>query len=252
MIERFEVYFSPSSDERLVSVYLPQGYGEGEETYPVMYMFDGQNAFEDNRASYGKSWGLHRFLDGWSKGMIVVGLQSSPEGDRRLAEYCPYHLSPRSWEGLRGRGRATMDYIADTLKPMIDARYRTMRNRACTGVMGSSMGGLMSLYAVTAYNSVFSKAACVSPALSMCFPQLIAGLKEAELNPDTRVYLSWGENEARDKRALAQMTAEHLAVANLLGAKQARIEQFIQEQGRHCEEDWSRQTEEFMRFLWLE
>ena len=86
MIERFPVYFAPSSDERLVSVYLPQGYDERREAYPVMYMFDGQNAFEDDRASYGRSWRLHEFLDGWCKEMIVVGLQSSQEGDRRLAE----------------------------------------------------------------------------------------------------------------------------------------------------------------------
>ena len=80
MIERFPVYFSPSSDERMVSVYLPEGYAESDEAYPVMYMFDGQNAFEDSAASYGKSWRLHTFMDGWHKRMIVVGLQSSPEG----------------------------------------------------------------------------------------------------------------------------------------------------------------------------
>jgi len=252
MIERFPVYFSPSSDERLVSVYLPRGYGEHDEAYPVMYMFDGQNAFEDDRATYGRSWHLHEFLDGWGKGMIVVGLQSSQEGDRRLAEYCPYHLAPRSWEGLRGRGRATMDFIVGTLRPMIDARYRTMTDRACTGVMGGSMGALMSLYAVMAYNDVFSKAACVSPAVNMCYPELLTGLREAALSPDTRVYLSWGEREARDQKTLAQLTRQNLTLCNLLAAKQARVYAHLQEDGRHCEEDWSRQTEEFMRFLWLE
>lgn len=252
MIERFPVYFSPSSDERLVSVYLPKGYDAQDGAYPVMYMFDGQNAFEDDRATYGRSWGLHAFLDGWCKGMIVVGLQSSQEGDRRLAEYCPYHLAPRSWEGLRGRGRETMAFIVGTLKPMIDARYRTMTDRACTGVMGGSMGALMSLYAVTACNGVFSKAACVSPAVNMCYPELMAGLREAVISPDTRVYLSWGEREARDQKALAQLTRQNLSVINSLTAKQARVYAHLQEDGRHCEEDWSRQTAEFMRFLWLE
>ena len=252
MIERFPVYFSPSSDERMVSVYLPTGYGESDERYPVMYMFDGQNAFEDNVAFYGKSWGLHAFMDGWQKKMIIVGLQSSPEGDRRLAEYCPFHLAPRRWEGLRGRGRVTMDYIVDVLKPMIDSRYRTLPERVCTGVMGDSMGGLMSLYAVTAYNHIFSKAACVSPALSMCYPQMIYACREMAIDPDTRVYISWGENEARDKKMLTHMTAQSLEIANVLMAKGARAYLFLQEDGRHCEEDWQKQTAEFMRFLWLE
>ena len=252
MIERFPVYFAPSSDERLVSVYLPQGYDERREAYPVMYMFDGQNAFEDDRASYGRSWRLHEFLDGWCKEMIVVGLQSSQEGDRRLAEYCPYHLAPRSWEGLRGRGRSTMEFIAGTLKPMIDARYRTMPERACTGVMGGSLGALMSLYAVTAFNDVFSKAACVSPSVNMCYAQLYAQLRDTPIDPDTRVYLSWGEGEARDRRTLARMTQQNLALCCLLMAQQARVLPFLQEEGRHCEEDWSRQAGEFMRFLWLE
>ena len=252
MIERFPVYFTPSSDERMVSVYLPIGYEKSEERYPVMYMFDGQNAFEGDMSFYGKSWGLHEFLDGWQKPMIIVGLQSSFEGDRRLAEYCPFHLAPRRWEGLRGRGRVTMDYIADVLKPMIDDRYRTLPERACTGVMGSSMGALMSLFAVTAYNRIFSKAACVSPALGMCYPQMIHACREAMIDSDTRVYISWGENEARDKKMLTHMTAQSLAVANDLMGKGARVYPFIQEDGRHCEEDWQKQTAEFMRFLWLE
>lgn len=252
MIERFPVYFSPSSDERMVSVYLPQGYDESDEAYPVMYMFDGQNAFEDDKASYGKSWGLHDFMDGWCKKLIIVGLESSQEGDRRLAEYCPYHLAPRSWEGLRGRGKVTMAFLTETLKPMIDRQFRTMPERACTGVMGGSMGAIMSLYAVAAYNGIFSKAACVSPALSMCYPQLANELRTSEIDPDTRVFISWGENEARDKRTLTHTTCQSLTLSNLLMEKGARVYPHLQEEGRHCEEDWSRQAAEFMRFLWLE
>ena len=148
MINRFTVHFSPSMDERMVSVYLPPAYGDSDQAYPVMYMFDGQNAFEEREAAYGKAWHLDEFLNDWEKEIILVGLQSSAESDRRTAEYCPYHLAPRAWEGLRGRGRATMDYIAGVLKPMIDERYRTIPNRLCTGIMGASMGGLTNEYAL--------------------------------------------------------------------------------------------------------
>ena len=209
MINRFTVHFSPSMDERMVSVYLPPAYGDSDQAYPVMYMFDGQNAFEEREAAYGKAWHLDEFLNDW-------------------------------------------DYIAGVLKPMIDARYRTIPNRLCTGIMGASMGGLMSLYAVTAYNDVFSKAACVSPALSMCYPQLLRQIRSDRLDADTRIYLSVGENEARDQRTLALQTERMLTIANMAMSRGVRVYPYLQPEGRHCEEDWTRQTAEFLHFLWLE
>ena len=145
-----------------------------------------------------------------------------------------------------------MDYIAGVLKPMIDARYRTIPNRLCTGIMGASMGGLMSLYAVTAYNDVFSKAACVSPALSMCYPQLLRQIRSDRLDADTRIYLSVGENEARDQRTLALQTERMLTIANMAMSRGVRVYPYLQSEGRHCEEDWTRQTAEFLHFFWLE
>lgn len=252
MIERFKIHFAPGSEQRVISVCLPRGYCASDERYPVMYMFDGQNAFEAERAAYRNSWNLHEFTDGWEKDVIIVGIESSQESDRRLAEYCPYHLSPKVWEGLRGRGRATAEWIIGALKPEIDRRYRTMGDRLCTGAMGASLGGLMSLYLAMAFNDVFSKAACLSMPTGMCFPQLRAQARESVLNPDTRVYLSLGENEARDMRMLSGMVSRTLQISNLLMARGVRVYPYVQEGGRHCEEDWRAQTAEFMRFLWLE
>ena len=248
MIHRFALTYTPGQEERMVSVYVPEGGGR----FPVMYMFDGQNAFEDGEAAYGRSWNLGAFLSGWGKGMILVAMQSSMERDRRLSEYCPYHLAPKLWEGLRGHGRETVSWMVGELKTSIDAQFPTLPERACTGVMGASMGALMSLYAVTARNDVFSKAACVSPALGSCYAQALRQMKGDRVVPDTRVYLSWGACESRDARSLAHTTAQHLEIANLLMAQGARVYPYLQEEGRHCEADWSRQTGEFMRFLWLE
>jgi len=252
MIERFKIHFAPGSDEHMVSVYLPRGYHESDEAYPVMYMFDGQNAFEEERAAYRESWNLHEFMDQWEKNLLIVGIESSQESDRRLAEYCPYHLSPKVWEGLRGRGRATAEWLIGTLKPEIDRRYRTMGDRLCTGVMGASLGGLMSFYMVTAFNDVFSKAACLSVPSGLCFPQLRAQARESAMDSDTRIYLSVGEKEARDQRMLAGMVGRSLQLSNVLMGRGMRVYPYLQEGGRHCEEDWRTQTSEFMRFLWLE
>lgn len=252
MIERFGVYFAPGMDERVISVYLPLGYGESETHYPVMYMFDGQNAFEEELAVYGKSFNLHAFMAGWEKELIIVGIESSAESDRRLAEYCPYQLGRRRWEGLRAHGQETMSWVVDVLKPQIDARYRTLQHRTCTGVIGAATGGLLALYAVAARNDVFSKAACVSPAICSCHHLLIAQIQRDGIDADTRVYLSLGENEAKDKRALARMTSQLLTVGHAFMQCGARVMTVLQENGRHCEADWRMQTGDFMRFLWLE
>ena len=117
---------------------------------------------------------------------------------------------------------------------------------------GESRCASILLYAVTARNDVFSKAACVSPALSSCYAQSLRQIRSDRIDPDTRVYLSRGECESRDARTLAHASAQHLEIANLLMAQGARVYPYLQEEGRHCEADWSRQTGEAMRFLWLE
>lgn len=250
MIRHIQVRFHPGKEDRMVSVWLPEGYEESEERYPVMYMFDGQLAFAD--ASCAGCWEMDAFLSRFEKPMMIVALHASEESDRRMAEYCPYHLPPRLWEGLRGRGKETMEWICFYLKPMIDSRYRTYPDRRCSALMGASMGGVMSLYGVTAFNDVFSKAACISPALSTGYAQIISQLRGEYLDPDTRIFLSFGEKEARDMRMLAHMVHQNLSVANLLMKHGARVHPYMQDEGRHCEQDWKRQADTFMRFLWME
>ena len=252
MIERFWVDFEPGMDRRWVSVHLPEDYEESDERYPVMYMFDGQNAFESQSDDYDGTWNLHRFLMRWDKPMIVAALHSSAEGDRRMAEYSPFALQKKRWAGLCARGSETLGFLADTLRPMINARYRTIANRACTGVMGGSMGALMSLYAVCERNDVFSKAACVSPALGECREEMASLAERGGIDPDTRVYLSLGGAEARDRRTLERDVALTLRIARALMRQGARVDPFLQEGGRHCEADWSAQAPQFMRFLWQE
>ena len=92
MIEKFEVLITPFSLKRMIHVYLPDDYYNHQESYPVMYMFDGHNLFNDQDATYGKSWGLKDFMDSYDKKMIIVGIECNHEGNQRLSEYCPYDL----------------------------------------------------------------------------------------------------------------------------------------------------------------
>lgn len=253
MIIKRDIDFAPTGKTRTLHIHLPEGYGETDERYPVMYFFDGHNLFSDEDATYGQSWGLREFLEGWEKPMIVVGIECGHEGRERLVEYCPYHIRGGFLGEIDGVGAATVNWMADELKPMIDRTYRTYGFREATGIGGSSMGGLMSLYAVVCRNDVFSKAACLSSTLSPCMKELEADIARSGIDPDTRVYLSWGKKEAGRRRdAAAALEAYHEKMRALLLARGANVRLFGQEEGRHCEADWARQVRPFMDFLWLD
>lgn len=165
MVDKFYVYFSPAGEHRRIHLYLPDDYHRTEKHYPVIYMFDGHNLYFDSDASFGKSLGMKDFLDNWYKKIIVVGIECASEDLKRVHEYCPYSIHSSIYGDISGRGDETLRWIVEELKPFIDRSYRTYSQREATAIAGYSMGGMMSLYAVLHYNSCFSKAAVISPAL---------------------------------------------------------------------------------------
>lgn len=250
MIIKRQVWFSPANQERTLHLYLPDDYEFSAERYPVMYMFDGHNLFYDSDATYGKSWGFKEFLDSWDKKIIVAGIECSHEGNNRLKEYCPYYWNS-GWVGeVYGTGDETMRWMAYDLKPMIDAEYRTWSHREATGIGGSSMGGLMSLYAAICYNNVYSKAACVSSAISFCGKELREAVSANDLNPDTKVFLSWGSQESRSPKGKAIMASCNRSINDRLYKKGCSPFLYCQEGGHHCEADWEKQVPLFMNWLW--
>ena len=130
-----------------------------------MYMFDGHNVFFDADATYGKSWGMNKYMNESKKQMIIVAVECNHEGNGRLEEYSPFDSETATLGLIKGRGKAYMTWLTKTLKPYIDENYRTLPDRCNTIICGSSMGGLMALYGACEYNHVFKKAACLSPSL---------------------------------------------------------------------------------------
>jgi len=256
MIIKRDCWYSPAGQNRRLHIYLPDSYYDSDERYPVMYFFDGHNLFYDSDATYGKSWGLKEFLDRWDKPIIIVGMECSHEGNGRLNEYCPYQVSRGYFGRIEAMGDATLRWITDAVKPMIDQEYRTWQNRACTAIAGSSMGGLMALYGVLRYNWCFSKAACVSSAIGFCMPQVYRDLKDYPVDADTRVYLSWGTREAKGvtdhehEDRTSYTSRRNRSVAARLAAQGAATQIFCQNGGGHCEADWERQVPGIMDFLW--
>ena len=251
MILKQDVLYPHCGEYRRLHIYLPPEYDRSEERYPVMYFFDGHNLYFDEDATYGRSWGLREFLDRWGKGMIVVGLECSHTGNQRLWEYLPYAPETERFGELQSWGEETLRWIVEDIKPMIDRSFRTVPFRECTGIGGSSMGGLMALRAAVGWNRWFSKAACISSAIGFCPTSVLKDVMETKVDPDTRIYLSWGQKEShmRDGRDLSREWNE--AVAQRLRGQGAAAVTYCQKDGGHCEADWERLVPGFMDFLWM-
>ncbi|NJD32277.1 MAG: alpha/beta hydrolase [Gammaproteobacteria bacterium] len=160
---------------RNVDVWLPPGYGKDTgKRYPVLYMHDGQNLFDPATAFGGVDWGVDEAMTrmiaaGEVREAIVVGIWNTP---KRREEYMPQRavkgvvdFNVPGSERVRAEEIISDEYLAflvDELKPFIDANYRTLPDRANTYIMGSSMGGLVSQYAMSMYPEVFGGAGCVS------------------------------------------------------------------------------------------
>ena len=257
MIVKRDCIYTPKGKNRPLHIYLPDDYTNGMDRYPVLYFFDGHNLFSDDDATYGKCWGLKEFLDKWDRKLILVGIECGHEGDERLSEYMPYRpLLTTRFAMYFPMGSKTMDWIVREVKPMIDRDYRTLPDREFTGIGGSSMGGLMALYAGAHYNDIFSKAACVSSAIGFCMRPLLKDLRNSAIRPDSRFYLSWGTKEAfgikdptRDDRSSKTYKWNRQA-ADILKAKGADVQMYCQVGGAHCEADWEKQNPIYMDYLW--
>jgi predicted alpha/beta superfamily hydrolase len=207
-VDRMPAIASKFISARNVDVWLPPSYFKPEASdrcYPVIYMHDGQNAFDPATSTDGLEWGLDetmtRLLAGQKvREAIVVAIWNTP---RRLVEYMPsvppspplpHDPYPRYQVARRHPlGDAYLRYLVTELKPAVDARYRTLPGREDTFIMGSSMGGLISFYAICTYPDVFGGAACLSTAWPAAGEGFIASFKGRLPSPRThKIYFDFG------------------------------------------------------------
>ncbi len=255
MVIKKSCIYTPKSKDRPLHIWLPEGWEASGKRYPVLYFFDGHNLFFDSDATYGKSWGFREFLEDWDLELILVGMECGHEGNERLSEYLPYPADPGFFQQFAPMGEETLRWILEVVKPMIDGTYPTLPDRNHTGIGGSSMGGLMALYAGVRHNDVFSRAACVSSAIGFCMEPLMADINACAPQKPSRFFLSWGTREARKRfvhRAdrSSPTYRRNRAVSDALKAKKAAVRLHCQVGGGHCEADWEKQIPEFMNWLW--
>ena len=242
-IERIDAVYSPQLDnERDLLVSLPGGYATGERRFPVIYMHDGQNLF-DPAQSFSGSWNVdiamaEVSLDGLDA--IVVGIPNM--GRERLAEYSPF-AHPRLGGG---RGDLYLEFLINTVKPLIDEKYLTIPDREHTGIVGSSMGGLISLYAFFRHPEVFGFAGVMSPSLWINEKDTFAFVEQAPF-AGGKLYLDVGDLEG------ARHVAQALRLRRLLESKGYTLGEDLtwveEEFGMHHESAWARRFKHALPFL---
>lgn len=236
VVVRRGVYSPQLDNQRDVLVYLPPTYPARDRTYPVVYMQDGQNLFDAATAFGGQEWGVDEILQTLStegREAIVVGL---PHGEAaRIAEYNP--LPARG-----GRGEAYLAFLVETVKPLIDAAFRTQPERESTVLAGSSMGGLISFYGYFRHPAVFGAAIAMSPAFWYVGRNLYQYVAATPPAPG-RLYLDRGTTE----RGGARRMAEHLRALGYTETTQLR---YVEEEGgEHTEAAWARRLPDALRFV---
>lgn len=248
MVESFDVTVPALTGDktRKAYIYLPEGYGETDRRYPVMYMFDGHNLFFDETATYGKCWGLKEYLDEHAVPLIIASVECNHEGNCRLSEYSPVDFTFRNGEKIKGRGKKYMDWLVTYFKPFIDENYRTLPDRKNTAIGGSSMGGLMTVFALCKYNKYFSKGAALSPSLWANGVEALPLVTNGRFGNDTVIYMDYGskefKNHAEQKRAFANTVGEFIQKGVTVTAR-------VVAGGTHCEASWEKQIPYFLQAL---
>ena len=176
---------------RRIAALLPHDYYSSDKHYPVLYLQDGQNLF-DEFAPYG-NWALDKRIAMLSeKGMGDIIIIAIDHGEReRLKEYTPTH-STKLGVGL---GKQYVQFLSETLKPYIDKKFRTLQEREYTGIGGSSMGGLISMYAALKYPEVYSKLMIFSPSLWVD-TNIAVRADEYFAQFSSKIYIYGGEKES--------------------------------------------------------
>jgi enterochelin esterase-like enzyme len=268
---------STFAQPRDVTVWLPPGYDASDRHYPVLYMHDGQNLFDGSRAAYGKEWGVDEHVarlsaTGQIRTPIVVGIHNTP---LRLREYIPANLIAALPDDMRADVQAIyggeplsdgyLRFIVRELKPFIDRTYRTNPGRVDTTIMGSSMGGLISMYALMRYPMTFGGAACVSTHWPIRIEQLTepdalaawrdrltaawTGVVRADLPPRGGHYLYFDRGDETLDAFYAEFQSRIDATIRGEGWTPDRFRSLVFPGAEHNEASWNQRLDTPLTFL---
>lgn len=238
------------TEQRDLWVYLPPGYSsQTSDRYPVLYMHDGNNLFDARTAFLGNEWHIDETAErlirsGELPPLIIVGVSNSPD---RLDEYT-WQQGMVQGKPMGGNGPRYARMLVEEVKPFIDRTYRTKSDRANTGVMGSSLGGLISLYLARNHGATFSKIGAMSPSIWWSDRAVLADLKG--LRTDDRIWLDMGTREGdTPQEGIDDARALNRALLGF-GYVPGRNLQYVEDEGAaHNETAWAKRAPMALRFL---
>lgn len=250
----FQKIYNKCRDKNII-VYLPDDYYQSEERYPVLYMNDGQNAFFDDQAYIGVSWGMEDYLKKSDLKVIVVAIPCVFSEYGRASEYGPWNVESgvlmrdESHELIKGTGEDYCEWLIHDLKPYIDGRYRTLEDD--TAMVGSSSGGVITAYACMKHPDVFHKGAAVSTAYWLYQKEFIDLVKTSDLSGLERFYFDVGGKEGYDDDSLSQdYLWSNNEIEYLIRQKGIDYMYRVFEHDVHSEACWRNRVPVFMSYLY--
>lgn len=220
---------------RRIWIYLPED--AAQKKYPVIYMHDGQNLFDDT-SSYAGEWGVDELLDSvTAPKAIIVGIDNGRE--YRLPEYLPYDHEKYG----KAEGKQYVQFIVKTLKPWIDRHYPTLKDRKHTFIAGSSLGGLISVYAMLQYPKVFGGAGIFSPAFWIA-PPIMNDIQKLGKKVKARIFFYAGKQE---DETMVPLTLKAMEIFDRVSKSVLRT--VIREEGKHNEASWRYELAGFYQFI---
>lgn len=247
----FKLYSNELEREVRMFVSLPKSYYTSSKFYPVLYMHDGHNLFDDLQAKYGKSWGI---LEAYEHHpdlpeLIIVGIESN---DSRSDELVPYEFQfEKDGKVWGGKTDDYLDFIVDTLKPYVNSRYRTFKSPKNTGIMGSSFGGVCSTYAALKYGDHFTRFGCVSNAYFPVQEKMVKLAKNADISKIKKIYMDVGTKESEDLEQVQLYLDSNQEIYDILRSKidPENIKFEIIKDAIHNESEWEKRFPQIINFL---
>jgi len=241
---------------RLVRVWLPPGYDQRAGAgYPVLYLNDGQNLFDPATAFAGVHWRVGEtatqlIAENRIRPLIIVGIDNT--GKRRVREYIPY--KSRDPRVLHPRGACYPEFLQGEVMPLIEQRYRILTGPENTGLGGSSLGGLITLYTILAAPGIFGQALIESPSLYVADRKIMRQSRGFRNWPG-RVYVGIGTREVGGAEKDARTVEDVRELATILreaGLDEKHVRVRIEEGAPHSELAWAERFPEALEFLYSE